>query len=627
MNSNIIDLSLEDEQDDLQMVSTRAVQCRESPKILGAVSSTTVNGDAATEMGGELCAPKRSSSEQAPSVPGLKLRSLDLDGSNPRSGLAMARAASAPNGGHSPLAAAGLHRFTKAQSSAPLMGKRLASAVAFSTKATALVAGLKAINGTSDVSADDSVTSFDRESQAMWALATGLEARAKSYGQHTSAVLDQPVEESLLPQKTATPPWSPEIVRSIPLADSFSSPAPKVAKTPATLQYHLAKPPSLPMSRNMTPDIHKQDKLATTRPVARSNDEAAHQALLKSLKEIIPGGKRCVSPLTQLHNQVPRKHKETLVQVPHCLDKRWLDDVPSRRERGLSPLIQSHNETLGKRKRVEAQAEASTVASPKRNRFLWSIPAYDPSKDPTMKKAPTIITAKVTPSKPPPAPKPGFAVPVQPAPTIQSKIGSDAEKGETTKPPASPKTTTTKSKLPSTARLHVPPNAPAAQESAFNIPSRTSTALPPVKESPSATTPAASSTSPTKKISKPWTSREYAELATLAFHSFPFAAFAATHNKTEREVFDTFSAIISLPIFQHSANGLARAKFARQKTAAFNKGLKDMKDMHRAEARVNALRTNRSAKRGGGVGGTEEDRMVLGGGVLGRAVAKGLTRG
>ena len=265
------------------------------------------------------------------------------------------------------------------------------------------------------------------------------------------------------------------------------------------------------------------------------------------------------------------------------------------------PVIQSLDDTISKRKRVENQAEVSTVPPPKRNRTLWSTPAYDPSKDPTMmvamKPEPTTVISAALPAAPMIA-APRTAITLVKLPrTVRSKVDSKNKNNRegTSKAFAASKTTPAKPKTTRTENFNVPCNSSNTQSSPSKISNHTPVVPPPTPASPPTILPAPSTnltpTASNAKVSKPWTSREYAELATLAFHSFPFAAFAATHSKTQAEVFNTFSAIIQLPILKHSANGLARAKLARDRVRAFKNGLKEVKEKHKAEekeARKNA---------------------------------------
>ncbi|SLM34119.1 hypothetical protein LPUS_02805 [Lasallia pustulata] len=420
--------------------------------------------------------------------------------------------------------------------------------LASTSASSSKAAALETTGGMSDIPTDDPVPAFGSGSQVTISTVGG----ANSLEQSASTVSEYPVADDVLPATAAAASVSPEIVNPVPLPDPFTSRS-----------------------------SHAVDA-APAKPASRQN------ALSKT------------SGLLILRYRKENTHAPATVERPR-------------------PVIQSLDDTISKRKRVESQAEVSKIPPPKRNRTLWSTPAYDPSKDPAMKVAvktepTTVISAALTAAPMTAAPMTATNKVAKLPRTVRSMVDSNNNREGTSKASAAPKTTPAKSKVPRTEKSNVPCNPSNTQSSPSNIPNHTPVAPSPTLASPPTILPAPSTTlTPTAsntKVSKPWTSREYAELATLAFHSFPFAAFAATHSKTEAEVFNTFSAIIQLPIFKHSANGLARAKLARERVRAFKNGLKEVKERHKAEgkeARKNAGPAN--SKKRDVVWKPEEDRL------------------
>lgn len=502
---------------------------------MGAVSSTTVDRDDGKEPQKELSAPVASIPEQRAPMLGPKPKSFDLGGSKPCLGLAMVRAASAPHGGLSATTVSGLRRAANFRAAASLKGARVPLAFAFPTRTTAS----KAIDKTNNTSAGDAVKRFSNGPQAINSLATS----SKSAEQHTSAATEHSTASEILAATTAADSGSPHVVTSVLLTDPFASRASEAANN---------APENPAISQNaFTQDPSQRGASSTTNPFASRASKAA--------------------------NNAPKN-----LAIP----QNAFTQYPSKR--GASSTTNPLDEPLGKRQRIEAQPVITTPAPctsapPSRKRFLWSIPAYDPAKDPTSLTAPTTEPAAVSTNTPPPAPRPAFARLIESA-KDQWKNVPNAKKNEATKAPVAPNASPKKPKLPPTANLLLPRNGPATQASPFNVPHDAPGAppLPTIKITPPTPTSAVfpPSAAPPRTKSKPWTSREYAELAQVAYHSFPFAVFAATHGKTEAEVMKTYSAIIQLPIFNHSAKGLARARVKEWERAE-----EEVREVHRAEER------------------------------------------
>ncbi|KAI9873553.1 MAG: hypothetical protein M1830_000288 [Pleopsidium flavum] len=91
----------------------------------------------------------------------------------------------------------------------------------------------------------------------------------------------------------------------------------------------------------------------------------------------------------------------------------------------------------------------------------------------------------------------------------------------------------------------------------------------------------AASQEPTKpKPRKTWTSKMYADLAQQLQQCFPFADFARKHSRSEKEVFDVFSAVVQLPLLQKSSTGLSRVSPpGHQSMKAFKNLMKEAKSV------------------------------------------------
>ncbi|KAI4123740.1 MAG: hypothetical protein LQ347_006030, partial [Umbilicaria vellea] len=216
MTSNIIYLSSDDEGEDVQMVSTKRVRYQESPKIMGAVSSTDINRDAVTEPQKDLSAPVASIPEQRAPMLGPKPKSFDLGGSKPRSGLAMVRAASAPHGEPSATTVSGLHRVANFRAAPSLKGTKLPLPFAFPTRATPS----KAIDRPADP-----VKHFRNGTPAIDSLTT----RSNLAEEHTSAATEHLRANEILAVTPAADSVSPQVVTSVSLTDPFISSASKTA--------------------------------------------------------------------------------------------------------------------------------------------------------------------------------------------------------------------------------------------------------------------------------------------------------------------------------------------------------------------------------------------------------------
>ncbi|MCJ1253873.1 hypothetical protein MMC24_001687 [Lignoscripta atroalba] len=78
-------------------------------------------------------------------------------------------------------------------------------------------------------------------------------------------------------------------------------------------------------------------------------------------------------------------------------------------------------------------------------------------------------------------------------------------------------------------------------------------------------------------VSKPWTCKQYADLVQEIQKTFPFSDFAKRHSKTERDVFDVFSAVVAMPLLNHSVAGLTRARggVGRQRVKVYKTMVKE----------------------------------------------------
>ena len=82
----------------------------------------------------------------------------------------------------------------------------------------------------------------------------------------------------------------------------------------------------------------------------------------------------------------------------------------------------------------------------------------------------------------------------------------------------------------------------------------------------------------------------YADLAQEAENSFPFAQFAEKHSKSPREIRNVFSAIVTSPLLQHSAQGLdkVRGRVGQQRVRDYRTAEKETAKVNRQEAQKEA---------------------------------------
>ncbi|KAH0544580.1 hypothetical protein FGG08_001229 [Glutinoglossum americanum] len=80
-----------------------------------------------------------------------------------------------------------------------------------------------------------------------------------------------------------------------------------------------------------------------------------------------------------------------------------------------------------------------------------------------------------------------------------------------------------------------------------------------------------------RKGRQPWNSKLFASLAQTLQNAMPFEEFAAKHGRPVGEVLDVFSACVQLPLLKKSAEGLARAREAREAVKNFQDMRKDVK--------------------------------------------------
>lgn len=130
---------------------------------------------------------------------------------------------------------------------------------------------------------------------------------------------------------------------------------------------------------------------------------------------------------------------------------------------------------------------------------------------------------------------------------------------------------------------------------------------------PPFTSPHPSPPSPTttrRPRSRPWTSAMIADMAQTLQCSFPFADFSAKHGKAPTEVFEAFSAVVQMPLFEYSAKGMARARMKgfQDRIRDYRDKGRDIQRMHRREER---RREKGLGKAGAGVGGGEKEGAVV----------------
>ncbi|KAL9119117.1 MAG: hypothetical protein Q9187_004330 [Circinaria calcarea] len=108
----------------------------------------------------------------------------------------------------------------------------------------------------------------------------------------------------------------------------------------------------------------------------------------------------------------------------------------------------------------------------------------------------------------------------------------------------------------------------------------------------SASTSTSTLPTPRKAYRQIWTSAMYADLAQQAESSFPFATFAERHSKTPREVRDVFSAIVTFPLLQKSAQGLEKVR-----GGAGQQRMREYKAAEKETAKVNKAEAQKEAKK------------------------------
>ncbi len=99
--------------------------------------------------------------------------------------------------------------------------------------------------------------------------------------------------------------------------------------------------------------------------------------------------------------------------------------------------------------------------------------------------------------------------------------------------------------------------------------------------------PVPATTSARRPRSRPWTSAMIADMAQTLQYSFPFADFGAKHGKAPSEVFEAFSAVVQMPLFEYSAKGMARARMKgfQDRIRDYREKGKEIERMHRREER------------------------------------------
>lgn len=92
-----------------------------------------------------------------------------------------------------------------------------------------------------------------------------------------------------------------------------------------------------------------------------------------------------------------------------------------------------------------------------------------------------------------------------------------------------------------------------------------------------------------------------ADMAQTLQDSFPFAEFSAKHEKSPREVFEAFSAVVQMPLFEYSVKGLARAQMKKrfqEKIREYREKERDVRRGHRAEQKERGNREREQKGKG-----------------------------
>ncbi|KAI9832795.1 MAG: hypothetical protein M1819_004015 [Sarea resinae] len=108
---------------------------------------------------------------------------------------------------------------------------------------------------------------------------------------------------------------------------------------------------------------------------------------------------------------------------------------------------------------------------------------------------------------------------------------------------------------------------------------------------------------PASQAAKPWTSRMYADLMVQTQQHFPFRQFADKYSIPISEVFDTFSAIVQMPILQHSEKGLQRlsakvSEKCKERVDTYKDLEKQVRETHLMEEKRDRLASRKATDKG-----------------------------
>lgn len=115
-----------------------------------------------------------------------------------------------------------------------------------------------------------------------------------------------------------------------------------------------------------------------------------------------------------------------------------------------------------------------------------------------------------------------------------------------------------------------------------------------------------------------------ADMAQTLQDNFPFAEFSAKHGKSSHEVFEAFSVVVQMPLFEYSAKGIERARMKKgfqERIREYREKERDVRRGHRAEEKERGkgkgkgkgeeVDEGENEGRGRGAAGEEMEIMVL----------------
>lgn len=131
--------------------------------------------------------------------------------------------------------------------------------------------------------------------------------------------------------------------------------------------------------------------------------------------------------------------------------------------------------------------------------------------------------------------------------------------------------------------------------------------------------------------SRPWTGAMIADMAQTLQYSFPFAEFSAKYGKAPSEVFEAFSAVVQMPLFEYSAKGMAKARMKgfHDRIREYRDKGRDIQKMHRMEERKRKEKEKaekekqKQNERGKGIGAANGKKLTMAGDVEGEGGESG----